>query len=95
MIGLAIMTATSETQSILTDSLDSLNEKQRRIYEYLTKNADTKTYFKSREIAEALGLNAKEVGVNMTGILEADGPLTVEKWGYSSSTTWMVNHDQV
>ena len=68
-----------------------LSEKQHRILEYLQANADTQTYFKSRLIGEELGLSAKEVGTNMTKIAEGEFGLDVEKWGYSSSTTWMVD----
>ncbi|WEL17837.1 MULTISPECIES: hypothetical protein [unclassified Halorhabdus] len=68
-----------------------LSEKQRRILDYLRANADDQTYFKSRLIGEELGLSAKEVGTNMAALQEGEYDLTVEKWGYSSSTTWMVD----
>ncbi|WP_066414572.1 DUF7123 family protein [Halorubrum aethiopicum] len=67
-----------------------LSEKQTRILEYLRANADDKTYFKSRLIADELGLSAKEVGANMGAVADAAGDVDVEKWGYSSGTTWMV-----
>ena len=67
-----------------------LSEKQRRILRYLRTNLDQRTYFKSRLIAEDLGLSAKEVGANMRALLDGDVDLTVEKWGYSSGTTWKV-----
>ncbi len=67
-----------------------LSEKQRRILRYLRENAATKTYFKSRLIGEDLGMTAKEVGTNMTAILNGDFDVDVEKWGYSSGTTWKV-----
>jgi len=67
-----------------------LSEKQLRILEYLQANADEQTYFKSRLIGDELGLSAKEVGTNMTTIASGDHDIDVEKWGYSSSTTWMV-----
>ena len=79
------MSATAQA----TDS--RLSEKQRRILEYLQANADEQTYFKSRLIGEELDLSAKEVGTNMTTIAEGDYSVEVEKWGYSSSTTWMVD----
>lgn len=69
---------------------EPLSTKQRRILEYLRANADDRTYFKSRLIGEELGLSAKEVGTNMAAIQNGEFDLTVEKWGYSSSTTWMV-----
>jgi len=67
-----------------------LSEKQHRILEYLRDHADEQTYFKSRLIAEEVGLSAKEVGTNMTAIADGEFEVSVEKWGYSSSTTWMV-----
>jgi hypothetical protein len=68
-----------------------LSDKQRRILEYLEANADSQTYFKSRLIGDELDMSAKEVGANMTAIANSPNTLDVEKWGYSSSTTWMVD----
>lgn len=76
--------------SATTASAADLSDKQRRIVAYLRENAEAQTYFKSRLIAEDLGLTAKEVGANMRGILNGDVDLTIEKWGYSSGTTWKV-----
>lgn len=70
--------------------LSNLSEKQHRILEFLRENADEQTYFKSRLIADELGMSAKEVGTNMTAIERGEFEIEVEKWGYSSSTTWMV-----
>ncbi len=67
-----------------------LSTKQARILEYLRANADDRTYFKSRLIADDLDLSAKEVGANMSAVVDAAHELDVEKWGYSSGTTWMV-----
>jgi hypothetical protein len=67
-----------------------LSEKQRRILAYLREHAADQTYFKSRLIGDELDLSAKEVGTNMTALQEEAVGLTVEKWGYSSSTTWKV-----
>lgn len=69
---------------------DDLNEKQRRILNYLRDHATTETYFKSRLIASELGMTAKEVGANMTAIRTGEFDVAVEKWGYSSGTTWKV-----
>jgi len=67
-----------------------LSEKQARILEYLREEAETKTYFKSRLIGDDLDMTAKEVGTNMTAIRNGDFDVDVEKWGYSSGTTWKV-----
>jgi hypothetical protein len=73
-----------------TATRPALSDKQHRILAYLREHADTRTYFKSRLIGEALGLSPKEVGTNMHAIRDLDCGLSVEKWGYSSSTTWKV-----
>ncbi len=67
-----------------------LSAKQRRILTYLREHADGQTYFKSRLIGRDLGLSAKEVGTNMRAIADGETAVDVEKWGYSSSTTWKV-----
>ena len=79
------MSATA-TQASGTD----LTEKQRRILQHLRAHARDRTYFKSRLIAEEVDLSAKEVGANMRALLDGDVGLTIEKWGYSSGTTWKV-----
>ena len=68
-----------------------LTDKQQCILAYLRRKGETKTYFKSRLIGEELGMTAKEVGTNMTAIANGDFDVDVEKWGYSSSTTWQVS----
>ena len=67
-----------------------LTDKQQRILSYLRENGRMKTYFKSRLIGEELGLSAKEVGSNMAAIRDGEFEVEVEKWGYSSGTTWKV-----
>jgi hypothetical protein len=71
----------------------ALSEKQQRILSYLRDHADEQTYFKSRLIGDELDLSPKEVGTNMTALQEGNLDVDVEKWGYSSSTTWMVTTD--
>ena len=54
------------------------------------ERAGMKTYFKSRLIGADLDMSAKEVGANMQAVADAAAGIDVEKWGYSSSTTWKV-----
>jgi hypothetical protein len=72
-----------------TAASGSLTDKQRRIINYLQANVDEQTYFKSKGIGDELGLSAKEVGANIRSIRHT-ATLEIEKWGYSSGTTWMV-----
>ena len=81
--------AVAEQHGVAVES-DGLSAKQARILGYLRENAADRTYFKSRLIADDLGLSAKEVGANMGAVAEAATDVDVEKWGYSSGTTWMV-----
>ena len=76
-------------QALTADTTD-LTEKQRRILGYLRENADVRTYFKSRLIGKELDLSAKEVGTNMPALQRGGFGLDIEKWGYSSGTTWKV-----
>lgn len=76
--------------AIASGSAAALNHKQQRILSYLRDSAGAKTYFKSRLIGEELGLSAKEVGTNMPAVAEVATDLDIEKWGYSSATTWKV-----
>lgn len=82
--------STVSAESATSMDPTSLSEKQARILEYLRENAATRTYFKSRLIADDLDLSAKEVGANMSAVADAAAEIDVEKWGYSSGTTWMV-----
>ncbi|WP_277553584.1 DUF7123 family protein [Halobaculum limi] len=90
------MSATSTADQPDTADADAvdpghaLNDKQYLILTYLREHAAEQTYFKSRLIAEELGLSAKEVGANMAAVIDAARDIDVEKWGYSSGTTWMV-----
>jgi len=83
-------TASNSQSAAVSTNGEQLTPKQRRILRYLREQADEQTYFKSRLIADDLDMSAKEVGANMTPLVEGDIGLTVEKWGYSSGTTWMV-----
>ena len=81
--------AAAELDAVAVES-DDLSAKQVRILGYLRENAADRTYFKSRLIADDLDLSAKEVGANMGAVADAATDVDVEKWGYSSGTTWMV-----
>jgi hypothetical protein len=80
----------NETDARGSGATVRLTDKQRRILRYLREESQTNTYFKSRLIGDDLGMTAKEVGANMTAIVDGEFDVNVEKWGYSSSTTWRV-----
>jgi len=80
------MSTTADT----TAEMANLSEKQHQILQFLRDAVDGQTYFKSRLIADELGMSPKEVGTNMPALERGEFDITVKKWGYSSSTTWMV-----
>ncbi|MFB6070270.1 MAG: hypothetical protein ABEJ76_04540 [Halanaeroarchaeum sp.] len=66
-------------------------EEERRILDYLRDNVGTgEGYFRAKNIAEALGLSAKQVGVRLANLSEKSEDVDIEKWGRSRSTTWRV-----
>ncbi len=77
----------SATTAVTTE----LTEKQQRILQYLRREAEHQMYFKSRLIAEELDMSAKEVGANMGALRRDELGVEIEKWGYSSGTTWKVS----
>ncbi|WP_236045045.1 DUF7123 family protein [Haloarcula nitratireducens] len=68
----------------------TLSEKQSRILAYLRQHVAEQTYFKSRLIADDLDLSPKEVGSNMAAVRQAATGIQIEKWGYSTGTTWKI-----
>ena len=47
-------------------------------------------YFKSKFIADEVGLSPKEIGALMVKLRDSASELTVEKWSYTSATTWRI-----
>jgi hypothetical protein len=66
---------------------------RRRIRAYLQNtlaDRDGDLYVKSREIAAATDLTAKQVGVFLSQLQEDASEVSIEQWGYSNATTWRV-----
>lgn len=71
---------------------EELNPDQKRILEHLKEGVERgKHYFKSKGIASATGLSPKQVGVHLSNLKEGCEDLEIQKWGYSTSTTWRVS----
>jgi len=77
--------------SILQPSNDEELTKEERLRSYLERKAeDGEMYFKSKFIADEVGLSPKEIGALMVKIRDSASDLQVEKWSYTSATTWRV-----
>lgn len=73
-------------------STDSGTTKEARLRTYLRdKAADGEVYFKSKFIADDVGLSPKEIGALMVKLRESATELEIEKWSYTSATTWRVS----
>ncbi len=65
--------------------------KESRLSSYLReKAADGEMYFKSKFIADEVGLSPKEIGALMVKLKDSATDLEIEKWSYTSATTWRV-----
>lgn len=71
---------------------EAYTEKQTRILSYLRRAIlQGRIYFKSKHIADDIGLSAQEIGSNMTILSSLCNDLEITRWGYSgTSTTWKV-----
>ncbi|MFB6138797.1 MAG: hypothetical protein ABEJ42_10770 [Halobacteriaceae archaeon] len=66
-------------------------DKQTRLLRYLQEKAsDGELYFKSKFIADEVGLSSKEIGALMVNLRDAATDLEIEKWSYTGATTWRV-----
>ena len=73
-----------------TEADDSAS-KEERLKEYLLSKAqDGELYFKSKFIADEVGLSPKEIGALMVKLRDSATELSVEKWSYTSATTWRI-----
>ena len=65
--------------------------KEERLKSFLTrKAADGEMYFKSKFIADEVGLSPKEIGALMVKLKDSATDIDIEKWSYTSATTWRV-----
>ncbi|AHG04747.1 hypothetical protein HALDL1_14985 [Halobacterium sp. DL1] len=66
-------------------------DKETRLKSYLREKAeDGELYFKSKFIADDVDLSPKEIGALMVKLSQSATDLDIEKWSYTSATTWRV-----
>ena len=83
----------SATRNPSTDGVSATDDlsKEERLTRYLREKAnDGEMYFKSKFIADDVDLSPKEIGALMVKLSDAASDLEVEKWSYTSATTWRV-----
>lgn len=74
------------------DDHTETESKEERLRSYLREKAeqDGELYFKSKFIAEEVGLSPKQIGALMVKLSKSATDIEVEKWSYTSATTWRV-----
>ncbi|WP_328767101.1 DUF7123 family protein [Haloarcula nitratireducens] len=76
----------------MTDTPSSSASKRAHLKQYLRQQvSDGNRYFKSKFIADETELSAKEIGALMAQLCESTTDLRIEKWSYTSATTWRVD----
>ncbi|MGM0591065.1 MAG: DUF7123 family protein [Halobacteriota archaeon] len=66
-------------------------DEEQRIIAYLYESvARGERYFRAKNIADAIGLTAKQVGSRLPHLAEKSEEVDIEKWGRARSTTWRV-----
>ena len=74
-----------------TTPANETETKESRLRSYLRQKAsDGEMYFKSKFIADEVGLSPKEIGALMVKLRDSATDLDIEKWSYTSATTWRV-----
>jgi hypothetical protein len=70
---------------------ESPDSKEERLRQYLVSKArDGEYFFKSKFIADEVGLSPKEIGALMVKLRDSASDLVIEKWSYTSATTWRI-----
>lgn len=84
----------SPNKARMSMTAQSSNEnKETRLKQYLRErvtDGEGEIYFKSKFIADEVGLSPKEIGALMVKLKESATDLEIEKWSYTSATTWRV-----
>jgi len=71
--------------------MSEYTEEEQQILAYLTDNVTRgERYVRSKTIADAIGLTAKQVGTRLPRLAEKSDDVDIEKWGRARSTTWRV-----
>jgi hypothetical protein len=87
---MSVTTSPQEEDTFDAQEHENLS-KEERLHAYLAqKAADGEMYFKSKFIADEVGLSPKEIGALMVKLKDSATEVEIEKWSYTSATTWRV-----
>jgi len=78
-------------QPVPTDEATDAQPKDERLADYLRGRVeDGEMYFKSKFIADDVGLSSKEIGALIVKLQDSVDDLSIERWSYTGATTWRV-----
>jgi len=81
----------NEVSEMSATTQPSTDSKEQRLKSYLSEKAsDGEMYFKSKFIADEVGLSPKEIGALMVKLKDSATDIEIEKWSYTSATTWRI-----
>jgi hypothetical protein len=81
----------SEVSDMSATTQPSTDSKEERLKSYLNQKAsDGEIYFKSKFIADEVGLSPTEIGALMVKLKDSAKEIEIEKWSYTSATTWRI-----
>ncbi|MFP4626894.1 MAG: DUF7123 family protein [Natronomonas sp.] len=79
-----------------TVSQSAMSRKATRLAEFLRDEAEATTgdlYVKSKFISDDVGMSPKEIGALMGQVDDGATGMNVQKWSYTSATTWRISID--
>ena len=86
----AVSIAEADMSATTQPSSDD-RSKEERLKSFLSrKAADGEMYFKSKFIADDVGLSSKEIGALIVKLQDSIDDLSIERWSYTGATTWRV-----
>ena len=71
--------------------MSDISDEDRRILAYLLDRVGRGDRYFRANIAEGIGLSAKQVGARLPRLAEETDDVEIEKWSRARSTTWRVS----
>lgn len=87
-----MMSTTAQPSTSAVEDEPSKEERLRGFLKDRIESGNGELYFKSKFIADEVGLSSKEIGALMVKLRETATDLQIEKWSYTSATTWRVTN---
>ncbi|SFB75436.1 hypothetical protein SAMN05444422_101751 [Halobiforma haloterrestris] len=87
-------TSATQTQTQSQSQSAQHSSKAQRLVDYFKEELERQSgdlYVKGKFIADDVDLSPKEIGALMVQLQDAVEDIEIEKWSYTSATTWRVS----